>query len=128
LLRHRAGRGVTNAELACIALKYTSRISDLRDAGWRILCTCEDATKGVFRYHLLGRAASRQRELFFTEDSQMEKLGVDEDPARVVAAQDQQLCPWCGAALVSVDETNVLKCPVHGTAPFEPGTTPPQEG
>jgi hypothetical protein len=125
-LQHRAGLGVTNAELACIALKYTSRISDLRDLGWRILCTCEDASRGVFRYHLLGRAPSRQRELFFsTEAEPMEKLGVDEDPARVTAAREWGACPWCGEKLVPSEDVNVPKCPTHGTAPFEPGTVRP---
>lgn len=38
LLKKRRSAGCTNAELAEISLKYTSRISDLRAAGWRISC------------------------------------------------------------------------------------------
>jgi hypothetical protein len=38
LARLRAGPA-TNAELAQIALKYTSRISDIRDNGYVIRCT-----------------------------------------------------------------------------------------
>jgi len=55
----------------------------------------------------------------------MEKLGVEEDPARVALVTEPRLCPWCGGALVSEAETNVAQCPVHGTKPFEPGTVRP---
>lgn len=63
-LKERGNEGATSRELSEIALKYTSRISDLRDVGWRIHCTCENATRGIYRYHLLGRNASKRRELF----------------------------------------------------------------
>ena len=61
LLRERGNEGVTNYELAGIALKYTSRISDLRDAGYRILATCEDSIRGVYRYHLLTTTPRKSR-------------------------------------------------------------------
>jgi len=64
LLKARGNQGATNYELARIALKYTSRISDLRKLGWRVSGTCESASKGVWRYHLLGRAAKNQSRLF----------------------------------------------------------------
>lgn len=64
LLKARGNQGATNYELAQIALKYTSRVSDLRKAGWRITSTCESMKKGVFRYHLLGRVAKNQSRLF----------------------------------------------------------------
>lgn len=64
LLVERGNQGATNYELARIALKYTSRISDLRDGGYRILCTCEDALRGVYRYHLLNQVPQPQRRLF----------------------------------------------------------------
>jgi hypothetical protein len=64
LLKARGNQGATNYELAQIALKYTSRVSDLREQGWRILSTCESMKKGVFRYHLLGRVATGQSRLF----------------------------------------------------------------
>ena len=41
----------TNAELAAISLKYTSRVSDLRAAGYRI--DCERQEGGTFVYRLL---------------------------------------------------------------------------
>lgn len=68
LLKERGNEGATNYELAKHALKYTSRISDLRDAGWRILCTAEDPVRGIYRYTLLGRNPSQKRELFTSND------------------------------------------------------------
>ncbi len=41
---------VTNAELAKLALKYTSRISDLRDIGCIITCDPVHGRDGVFAY------------------------------------------------------------------------------
>ena len=41
LLKSRKSAGAMNWELAEIGLKYTSRISDLRKAGWKIQCTIE---------------------------------------------------------------------------------------
>jgi len=64
LLKARGNQGVTNFELSKHALKYTSRISDLRKLGWRITVACESVSKGVWRYHLLGRAAKGQSLLF----------------------------------------------------------------
>jgi hypothetical protein len=43
---------VSNRELAAISLKYTSRISDLRDAGYLVVCTHDDATAGLCWYSL----------------------------------------------------------------------------
>jgi hypothetical protein len=64
LLQARGNQGATNFELSRMALKYTSRISDLRQQGWRIHGTCESVSKGVWRYHLLGRVAKGQSRLF----------------------------------------------------------------
>lgn len=55
----------------------------------------------------------------------MEKLGVEEDPARVVAAREWGACPWCGEQLAPSADVNVPKCPTHGTAPFEPDAVRP---
>jgi hypothetical protein len=43
----------TNAELAAVSLKYTSRLSDLRAAGYEI--TCQRLEGGVTLYRLGGR-------------------------------------------------------------------------
>lgn len=40
----------TNTELAQLALKYTSRISDLRDLGWDIRKQSHDHATGVVVY------------------------------------------------------------------------------
>ncbi len=40
----------TNAELAGLSLKYTSRVSDLRRAGYRVRCVRLDG--GLTRYEL----------------------------------------------------------------------------
>jgi hypothetical protein len=52
LLKQRRSAGATNVELAAIALKYTSRVSDLRTAphNYRISCTREEGR--TFRYRL----------------------------------------------------------------------------
>jgi hypothetical protein len=42
----------TNAELAAIALKYTSRLSQLKQAGHTIIAT--HVTKGTWQYELKG--------------------------------------------------------------------------
>jgi hypothetical protein len=49
-LRH--GR-VSNAELAQVALKYTSRISDLRAAGYDVQCVKQDKATGLSWYELV---------------------------------------------------------------------------
>lgn len=51
LLRLRAGPA-TNAELAQIALKYTSRISDLRKAGYDVRVTRRERKSGVTVYEM----------------------------------------------------------------------------
>ena len=43
-------RPVSNKELAGISLKYTSRISDLREYGYLIVCTEDPAKNGVCWY------------------------------------------------------------------------------
>jgi hypothetical protein len=43
----------TNAELAAVSLKYTSRISDIRAAGYGV--TCQRLEGGVTLYRLGGR-------------------------------------------------------------------------
>jgi hypothetical protein len=45
---------VTNTELATIALKYTSRLSDLRKAGYVISCESLNMATGVTTYRLVG--------------------------------------------------------------------------
>lgn len=44
----------TNGELAAVALKYTSRLSDLRAAGYRIEAGPRDHRTGVVVYRLVG--------------------------------------------------------------------------
>lgn len=44
----------TNVQLAGIALKYTSRISDLRKAGYDVRVTSRNRTTGVTVYQLAG--------------------------------------------------------------------------
>ena len=39
----------TNSQLSCLALKYTSRISDLRKAGYRITCTRVSGGTMIYR-------------------------------------------------------------------------------
>lgn len=46
---------VTNSELSRIALKYTSRISDLRQKGYDIRVIHRDRTCGLTTYKLFGR-------------------------------------------------------------------------
>ncbi len=50
LLQSRAR--VPNRELARMALKYTSRISDLRDAGYLVVCTPDPVEDGLTWYSL----------------------------------------------------------------------------
>lgn len=68
LLRQRGNQGATNSELSRIALKYTSRISDLRDMGHDIRCRAE-GNAGVYRYHYYGTAAKGQSRLFGGRDA-----------------------------------------------------------
>lgn len=42
----------TNAELAAIALKYTSRVSDARARGYDIRATQVEGARGTFQYEL----------------------------------------------------------------------------
>lgn len=63
LLRERGALGVTNVELSHIGLKYTSRITELRHAGYNIVARCEDRNQGLYSYRLeepplLAKAAS----------------------------------------------------------------------
>lgn len=46
---------VTNSELSRIALKYTSRISDLRQKGYDVRVIHRDRTCGLTTYKLFGR-------------------------------------------------------------------------
>lgn len=50
LLKERRSVGAMNHELAEISLKYTSRISDLRAQGYKVLC--ERQAGRTFRYRL----------------------------------------------------------------------------
>jgi len=68
LLKQRGNQGATNAELSRIALKYTSRISDLRDAGHDIRCF-QEGNGGVYRYHYFGRVKKGQSRLFGDRDA-----------------------------------------------------------
>lgn len=61
-LKQRGNQGVTNAELSTVALKYTSRISDLRQSGNDIRCYSEGG--GVYRYHFYGTVQKGQSRLF----------------------------------------------------------------
>lgn len=49
--RLRCGRA-SNIELAAIALKYTSRVSDLRKAGYDVRCVARDHATGLTFYEL----------------------------------------------------------------------------
>lgn len=50
LLKQRRSQGATNWELAEIALKYTSRVSNLREQGYRVECRREAGR--IWRYRL----------------------------------------------------------------------------
>lgn len=53
LILDRLARGpALNTELVGIAMKYTSRISDIRKAGFGIRCTVIDSLAGLYRYEL----------------------------------------------------------------------------
>jgi len=67
LLKTRGNQGATNAELAKIALKYTSRISDLRELGHDIRCQ-QEGNGGLYRYHYFGRIKKGQSRLFGGRD------------------------------------------------------------
>jgi NADH pyrophosphatase NudC (nudix superfamily) len=56
-----------------------------------------------------------------SEDREFEKYGVEEvdGGAKTASEGTDRFCPWCGKKLERMDTTNVLKCPEHGTAPFE---------
>ncbi|MHB8953525.1 MAG: hypothetical protein ACYC4U_11195 [Pirellulaceae bacterium] len=43
----------TNRELAAISLKYTSRVSDLRAAGYNVALVARDRATGVTMYELI---------------------------------------------------------------------------
>ena len=55
----------------------------------------------------------------------MEKYGVDEKIVDIkkLGAEDQpdkERCPWCHRILVNPNKVGgILKCPEHGTEPFE---------
>ena len=68
LLRQRGNQGATNAELSRIALKYTSRISDLRDMGYDIRCQ-KEGDGGAYRYHYFGTIKKGQSRLFGGRDA-----------------------------------------------------------
>jgi hypothetical protein len=42
----------TNKELAAKSLKYTSRLSEIREAGYTVRCVAVDIKNGVYRYEL----------------------------------------------------------------------------
>lgn len=63
LFKARGNQGITNAELSRIALKYTSRISDLRGLGHDIRCQ-QEGNSGLYRYHYFGRIKKGQSRLF----------------------------------------------------------------
>jgi hypothetical protein len=55
----------------------------------------------------------------------MEKLGVVEEKTEKTAetAVVKQRCPWCNKVVEDPDTTGgLLKCPEHGTEPFESTT------
>lgn len=55
----------------------------------------------------------------------MEKYGVDEKIDRTKLGTDdavieKERCPWCQRVLVNPKKIGgILKCPMHGTEPFE---------
>jgi uncharacterized Zn finger protein (UPF0148 family) len=54
----------------------------------------------------------------------MEKYGVDEKIDRTkLSTEDgveEERCPWCKRVLVNPKKIGgILKCPMHGTEPFE---------
>jgi hypothetical protein len=51
----------------------------------------------------------------------MEKFGVEESSEKTAeTAVKPQRCPWCHQVVEDVNETGgILKCPTHGTEPFE---------
>lgn len=49
----------TNSELAQIALKYTSRISDLRAKGWVVNVVAKDHATGLTTYRLHAAEATQ---------------------------------------------------------------------
>jgi len=67
-LKERGNQGATNVELSRFALKYTSRISDLRQEGYDIRCQME-GSNGVYRYHYFGRVRKDQSRLFGGRDA-----------------------------------------------------------
>jgi hypothetical protein len=58
--RLRRGRA-TNAELAVIALKYSGRISEIRQAGYDVRCVSHDHATGVAVYALFEDGAEISR-------------------------------------------------------------------
>lgn len=50
-------RRASNRQLAAVSLKYTSRISDLRRAGFAVEVASRDHASGLVIYQLTGRAA-----------------------------------------------------------------------
>jgi len=51
----------------------------------------------------------------------MEKLGVEEKTEKTAEKTTaKHRCPWCNQVVENTDETGgLLKCPEHGTEPFE---------
>lgn len=53
-------RPASNRELAVLSLKYTSRISDIRAAGWDVVVQSRDHRSGLTVYELRGRIVAEQ--------------------------------------------------------------------
>ena len=98
-----------NTELAKIALKYTGRISDARDAGYTIRCT--RLAGGLMRYELLDAPApvTLQPGLFdqLTPSTVAALASADPDPRRATLAKVEAAaacaavgyrCEVCGRA------------------------------
>lgn len=49
----------TNRELAAISLKYTSRTSDLRAAGYNVVVVSRDRATGLTMYELINKETKR---------------------------------------------------------------------
>jgi hypothetical protein len=47
----------TNRELAALSLKYTSRVSDLRAAGYNVVAVARDRATGITMYELITKEA-----------------------------------------------------------------------
>lgn len=79
---------VSNHELAEIALKYSSRISELRKQGWTIRVCARDWKSGICFYELLGMKEERQNRL---RNEQKKEIAKDVHRSRTTGSQQRSL-------------------------------------